>query len=190
MQDYDKYLGNRDITDSEEVKSFFKEQTFHYCINCAAYTAVDKAESDKKSASMVNAVGAKNLAIACEENKVALIQISTDFVFDGTKSIAYTEADKTNPIGVYSLTKLEGEQEVTKNLVNHFIIRTSWLYSEHGNNFMKTMIKLSQDRDLLNIVADQIGTPTYAKDLAETIMKVLLAGMILQKQFLKKVTLK
>ncbi|WP_055444114.1 dTDP-4-dehydrorhamnose reductase [Lacinutrix himadriensis] len=161
------------IADFDAVQQFFSTTNFQYCINCAAYTAVDKAESDQEKATEVNVVGAKNLAIACAEKNATLIQVSTDFVFNGEKSVAYTETDTTNPTGVYGATKLEGELEVAKNLEQHFVIRTSWLYSENGNNFMKTMIKLSEGRDLLTIVADQIGTPTYATDLAETIIKII-----------------
>jgi dTDP-4-dehydrorhamnose reductase len=161
------------IADFDAVQQFFNTTNFQYCINCAAYTAVDKAESDQEKATEVNVVGAKNLAIACAEKNATLIQVSTDFVFNGEKSVAYTETDATNPTGVYGATKLEGELEVAKNLEQHFVIRTSWLYSENGNNFMKTMIKLSEGRDLLTIVADQIGTPTYATDLAETIIKMI-----------------
>jgi len=161
------------IADSNAVQQFFNNQTIQYCINCAAYTAVDKAESDQQNAENVNILGSKNLAIACAEKNATLIQVSTDFVFNGEKSIAYTETDTTNPTGVYGATKLEGELEVAKNIAQYFIIRTSWLYSENGNNFMKTMIRLSKDRDLLNIVADQIGTPTYATDLAKAIIKII-----------------
>lgn len=162
-----------DITDFGAVQQFFTNNYINYCINCAAYTAVDKAESDKVVAKNINVLGSKNLAVICASKKATLIQISTDFVFDGEKAFAYTETDVTNPTGVYGVTKLEGEQEVTKNIEQHFIIRTSWLYSENGNNFMKTMIKLSKDRDKLGIVVDQIGTPTYATDLAETIIKLI-----------------
>ncbi|SFI61685.1 dTDP-4-dehydrorhamnose reductase [Olleya namhaensis] len=161
------------IADFNAVQQFFNDQFFHYCINCAAYTAVDKAESDQENAKNVNVLGSKNLAIVCAEKKATLIQVSTDFVFNGEKSFAYTETDETDPTGVYGVTKLEGEREVAKNIEQHFIIRTSWLYSENGNNFMKTMINLSQNRDLLNIVADQIGTPTYATDLAQAILKII-----------------
>jgi len=161
------------IADCNAVQQFFNTKEIQYCINCAAYTAVDKAESDQEKATQVNVVGAKNLAIACAEKNATLIQVSTDFVFNGEKSVAYTETDPTNATGVYGATKLEGEQEVAKNLAQHFIVRTSWLYSENGNNFMKTMIKLAQGRALLTIVADQIGTPTYATDLAETLIKII-----------------
>lgn len=161
------------IADLEAVQQYFDVQNIQYCINCAAYTAVDKAESEQEKANNVNVVGSKNLAITCAEKKATLIQVSTDFVFDGEKSRAYTETDTTHPTGVYGVTKLKGELEVAKYLKQHFIVRTSWLYSENGNNFMKTMIKLSKDRALLNIVADQIGTPTYATDLAETLIKFI-----------------
>ena len=161
------------ITDFNALELFFHNQKIDYCINCAAYTAVDKAESDQENAENVNILGSKNLATNCAKNNITLIQISTDFVFDGKKSIAYTEGDTTNPTCVYGATKLEGEYQVVKNLKQHFILRTSWLYSENGNNFMKTMIKLSQDREFLSIVADQIGTPTYATDLAEAIIKII-----------------
>lgn len=161
------------IADFNTVKQFFNSQTIHYCINCAAYTAVDKAEIEQVSAKNVNVIGPKNLAIACAEKNATLIHVSTDFVFNGEKSIAYTETDATNPTGVYGVTKLEGELEVAKNIEQYFIVRTSWLYSENGNNFMKTMIKLAKDKDQLNIVADQIGTPTYATDLAEAIIKII-----------------
>ncbi|WP_452232823.1 dTDP-4-dehydrorhamnose reductase [Lacinutrix sp. MEBiC02595] len=161
------------ITDFEAVQQFFNTQNIDYCINCAAYTAVDKAESEQQKAEEVNVVGAKKLAIACAEKNATLIQVSTDFVFNGEKSVAYTETDTTNPTGVYGATKLDGELEVAKNLEQHFVIRTSWLYSENGNNFMKTMIRLSENREVLNVVADQIGTPTYATDLAETIIEII-----------------
>ncbi|RBP34677.1 dTDP-4-dehydrorhamnose reductase [Oceanihabitans sediminis] len=162
-----------DITDLKAVQNFFNNKTIHYCINCAAYTAVDKAETEQQVAKEINTLGPSNLARICKDNKTTLIQISTDFVFKGDKSIAYIETDTTIPTGIYALTKLEGEQEVARYLNQHFIIRTSWLYSENGNNFMKTMIKLSHDRNELNVVADQIGTPTYATDLAETILKII-----------------
>lgn len=162
-----------DITNLTDVERFFKTQTIDYCINCAAYTAVDKAESELENAKKVNELGAKNLAISCNQNQTTLIHVSTDFVFDGRKSVAYTEEDATNPTGAYGLTKLNGELEVSNNVKEHFIIRTSWLYSEKGNNFMKTMIHLAKDRDQLNIVADQIGTPTYATDLASAIFRII-----------------
>tara|TARA_R110000744_G_scaffold31677_1_gene74348 strand:+ start:729 stop:1586 length:858 start_codon:yes stop_codon:yes gene_type:complete len=162
-----------DITDMKSVITFFKNNSVSYCINCAAYTAVDKAESNKEFAERVNVLGAKNLAIACESNGAVLIHISTDFVFDGMQTKLYDEKDKANPLSVYGMTKLNGELVIADVLKEHIIIRTSWLYSEHGQNFLKTMIKLGSERDSLSVVADQIGTPTYAGDLAKTIVTII-----------------
>lgn len=167
--DYDEL----DITEKEEVHSFFEKQKIAYCINCAAYTAVDKAESDFETAKKVNELGVKYLAESCKEHNTVLIQISTDFVFDGKQSTFYKENDVTQPLGVYGLTKLNGEIAAANSLGEHFIIRTSWLYSEHGNNFLKTMLRLGREKDELGIVSDQIGTPTYAGDLAEIILKLI-----------------
>jgi len=162
-----------DITNSLAVTSFFQNNNIQYCVNCAAYTAVDKAENDKDNAFKVNVTGVKNLAITCNKNGATLIHVSTDFVFDGNKCVAYNENDKTNPLSVYGLTKLKGEQAIKEQLNNYFIIRTSWLYSEYESNFMKTMIKLSKNKETLSIVEDQIGTPTYASDLAEVIINLI-----------------
>jgi len=163
-----------DICDLNQIESFFKSnQKIDYCINCAAYTAVDKAESDVEKAFEINATGPKNLAQVCSEFDTILIQISTDFVFDGEKTEPYTETDVANPISVYGASKLQGEVEIKKIFKKHFIIRTSWLYSEHGNNFMKTMLRLAETRDEISVVSDQIGTPTYAGDLAEVILKIV-----------------
>lgn len=163
-----------DIYDLNQVKLFFRTHSkIDYCINCAAYTAVDNAEKDEEKAYEINTLGAKNLALACEENNAALIHISTDFVFDGKKQIPYTETDEAHPVSVYGETKLKGEIEIGQILQKYFIIRTSWLYSEHGNNFMKTMIRLSKDKDSLSIVSDQYGTPTYAGDLAKVIIHII-----------------
>ncbi|MDY2586490.1 dTDP-4-dehydrorhamnose reductase [Winogradskyella aquimaris] len=162
-----------DITNHQQVKDFFEKHKIDWCINCAAYTAVDKAESDYDSAFNVNVTGPKNLAKACKVYNVKLIHISTDFVFDGEHNKPYKESDPTNPIGVYGETKLKGEQEISKSLKEHFILRTSWLYSEHGGNFLKTMLRLSKDKAQLGVVGDQIGTPTYAKDLAKAIFLII-----------------
>jgi dTDP-4-dehydrorhamnose reductase len=163
-----------DITNQENVNSFFDSNKIDFCVNAAAYTAVDKAESELEKAKAVNVLGPKNLAIACKKNNVKLIHISTDFVFDGNSKVPYLETDKTNPLGVYGKTKLDGEKEVTENIDQYFIIRTSWVYSQFGNNFMKTMIRLASERDSLNIVSDQIGTPTNAVDLAKAILQIIL----------------
>jgi len=163
-----------DICDLNQIKTFFKSSPkIAYCINCAAYTAVDKAESEAEKAFEINAQGAKNLAIVCHEFDAVLIQISTDFVFDGEKNEPYLETDVTNPISVYGASKLQGEVEVKQQLEKYFIFRTSWLYSEHGNNFMKTMLRLAETRDEISVVSDQIGTPTYAGDLADVILKLI-----------------
>lgn len=163
-----------DICDLKQVEVFFKSnQKIDYCINCAAYTAVDKAESEVEKAFEINATGPKNLAQVCSEFDTILIQVSTDFVFDGEKTEPYVETDVANPISVYGASKLQGEVEIKKIFKKHFIIRTSWLYSEHGNNFMKTMLRLAETRDEISVVSDQIGTPTYAGDLAEVILKIV-----------------
>ena len=163
-----------DICDLKQVEVFFKSnQKIDYCINCAAYTAVDKAESEVEKAFEINATGPKNLAQVCSEFDTILIQISTDFVFDGEKTEPYVETDVANPISVYGASKLQGEVEIKKIFKKHFIIRTSWLYSEHGTNFMKTMLRLAETRDEISVVSDQIGTPTYAGDLAEVILKIV-----------------
>lgn len=170
-----KYVSSSelDITNNQQVKSYFQLHKIDWCINCAAYTAVDKAESDYDSSFNVNVSGAKNLAEACKAYSVKLIHVSTDFVFDGKNNKPYKESDLTNPIGVYGETKLKGEQALSECLDEYFIIRTSWLYSEYGANFLKTMLRLSKDREQLGVVGDQIGTPTYAKDLAETILSII-----------------
>lgn len=162
-----------DITNSAQVDSFFKTNPIDFCVNCAAYTAVDKAETDSDNAYNVNVIGAKNLALACNTHNVTLLHVSTDFVFDGKNTNPYLETDQTNPLGVYGSTKLEGEKAISTLLEKYYIIRTSWLYSEHGNNFMKTMLRLAEDRDELSVVADQIGSPTYATDLAITLLKII-----------------
>lgn len=171
--DYDEL----DITNPLEVNTFFLENKIDYCINCAAYTAVDKAEKEYAAAKLVNEMGAKNLAEACKKSHVILVHISTDFVFDGNKNTPYQETDQTNPISVYGLTKLNGELAVSSILKQHFIIRTSWLYSEYGNNFLKTMLKLANEKGELNIICDQVGTPTYAGDLAEVILELIFSDI-------------
>lgn len=162
-----------DITNKEVIESVFNTIQPDFCINAAAYTAVDKAETEEDNAYLINVVGAKNLAKICKEYNASLIHISTDFVFDGYKNTPYTEKDLTNPQGIYGKTKREGEEEIIKIVKEYFIIRTSWLYSQFGNNFMKTMLRLAQDRDVLSIVNDQIGTPTHAVDLAKVIVKII-----------------
>ncbi|PTM02812.1 MAG: dTDP-4-dehydrorhamnose reductase [Bacteroidetes bacterium] len=162
-----------DITNLEQVAKYFNKNKFDWCINCAAYTNVEKAELEKTKAFNVNQLGVKNIAQACSDNNTKLIHISTDFVFDGLASIAYTEKDKSNPLNVYGLSKLKGEKELQSILNQHFIIRTSWLYSEYGSNFLKTMLKLAETKDTINVVSDQIGAPTYAKDLVSAIFSII-----------------
>ena len=165
-----------DITNDLAVTSFFQNNNIQYCINCAAYTNVDKAEQRVELATKINAHAVRNLANACKIYNTTLIQISTDYVFDGNKTTPYKEKDKTNPINQYGKSKLLGEKYIKEELENYFIVRTSWLYSEFESNFMKTMIKLSNNKETLSIVEDQIGTPTYAADLAEVILKLIVSN--------------
>jgi dTDP-4-dehydrorhamnose reductase len=162
-----------DITDKENCEAVFSKIKPNYCINAAAYTAVDKAESEPEKAHLINAIGAKNIAEVCKKNNTILIHISTDFVFDGTKTTPYTEVDTPNPTGVYAQTKLDGEKAIQETFDNYFIIRTSWVYSQFGNNFTKTMLRLAAERNSLSVVNDQIGTPTNAVDLAEALIKII-----------------
>ncbi|MFC4738420.1 dTDP-4-dehydrorhamnose reductase [Flavobacterium ponti] len=162
-----------DITDYDNVNAVFNEFIPKYCINAAAYTAVDKAESEPDKAYSINVLGAQNLAKICKMNGTILLHVSTDFVFDGTKKTPYTELDEPNPTGVYGQTKLDGEEAIKELWEKHFIIRTSWVYSQFGNNFMKTMLRLGAEREELSVVNDQIGTPTNAVDLAEALIKIV-----------------
>ena len=164
-----------DISNLDHCKAIFKTHQPNYCINAAAYTAVDKAESEPEKAHLINVVGAKNLAEVCNEHKAILLHISTDFVFDGSKTTPYTEVDVPLPTGVYAQTKLDGEKAIQAVFDQYFIIRTSWVYSQFGNNFMKTMLRLASERDSLSVVNDQIGTPTNAVDLANAIIKIILS---------------
>lgn len=158
-----------DITDKAAVEAFVVQHQFEAIINCAAYTAVDKAESDEKVAELINVEGPRNLAAT----GLPLVHISTDYVFDGTACRPYSEDDEPNPQTAYGRTKLAGEKAVMETAQTAVIIRTAWLYSTFGNNFVKTMRKLGAERDSLNVVFDQVGTPTYAKDLAAAIVAIL-----------------
>ena len=158
-----------DLTDEQAVKSYLEKNNFDFIINCAAYTAVDKAEQDYENAEKVNAFAPLYLAKYGKK----LIHISTDYVFDGTNYKPYMEEDKTNPVSAYGKTKRQGEINVLENAETAIIIRTAWLYSPHGGNFVKTMRKLGAERESLNVVFDQIGTPTNAYDLAEAIVTAL-----------------
>ncbi len=163
-----------DITKKEDVELFFNSNKISYCVNCAAFTNVDKSEADKETCKKVNEDGVSFLALACKAYNVKLIHISTDFVFDGKQSFPYKEGDPSNPLGFYGQTKLNGELAVIESIKTYFIIRTSWLYSEYGNNFLKTMLRLGKERHEISVVYDQVGTPTYAKDLAEVIIKIII----------------
>ena len=162
-----------DITNKEEVNDFFWQNAPDFCINAAAYTAVDLAETDIEKAFLVNADGTENLAEACAENNAQFIHVSTDYVFDGENNLAYTEEDFTNPLGVYGASKLAGDELALEVNPCSVILRTSWVYSEFGKNFVKTMLNLFSTKEELNIVADQFGQPTNANDLAEAIMKII-----------------
>lgn len=163
-------VAEMDITNPDAVGPFFKKHQFDYCINCAAYTAVDKAESEVELATKINVDGVKNLAQACLYNNTFLIQLSTDYVYHNDQNTPFKEGDITNPQGVYAQTKLDGDLAALLINVSTMVVRTSWVYSSYGHNFVKTMLRLGKDRDLLNVVFDQIGTPTYARDLAAALL--------------------
>lgn len=163
-----------DITDSDAIRHFIIENDVKLVVNCAAYTNVDKAEDDEATAELLNAKAVEYLAKACKENDATLIHISTDYVFGGSEgNTPRTEEEPANPTGAYGRTKLHGEQAILNTSCKHIIIRTAWLYSEFGNNFVKTMRRLTSERDKLNVVFDQVGTPTYALDLAKVIFKII-----------------
>jgi len=164
------------ILDVKKIEELFITHQPAYVINCAAYTAVDKAEDEVDLARKINKDGALNLANACNKYNATLIHVSTDFVFEGNVPRLLTEEDEAKPINIYGLTKLEGEQEIIGITNRHFIIRTSWLYSEFGNNFVKTMLKLGNEKDELKVIADQVGTPTYGVDLAGAILNLIASG--------------
>ena len=163
-----------DITSKDSIKEFCQTNSINVIINCAAYTAVDKAESDEINADLVNRKAVKKLSIVAKELNIKLIHISTDYVFDGKNFKPYVEEFQTNPQSVYGKTKLDGENEIRDiNPLNSIIIRTSWVYSYYGNNFVKTMLKLGREKEELSLIFDQVGTPTYAKDLAITILDII-----------------
>ena len=161
------------ITDIDCVRKRLKEVGPDIVINCAAYTAVDRAEEEEDIATAVNGTGAGNLALVCEELGVRLVHISTDFVFDGQINRPYVEEDITGPVSAYGRSKLEGERQISKALDDYIIVRTSWLYGANGNNFVKTISHLALEKDDLGIVYDQVGTPTYTKDLAEGLINLI-----------------
>ena len=161
------------ITDASAIETIFANNHFDFCINAAAYTAVDQAENDQEKAMLINAVAVGYLAAACKKYHCRFIHVSTDYVFDGENESGYNEDDATGPINIYGLTKLEGEKAALQNDATSVVIRTSWVYSYFGKNFVKTMMKLMQDRPEINVVADQIGKPTYAADLAAAIFSII-----------------
>lgn len=163
-----------DIQNSDSVAEYCKNNQISVIVNCAAYTAVDKAESEPELADAINHLAVKNLAEISKDQGISLIHISTDYVFDGTNHKPYKETDKTNPQSVYGKTKLNGELAMQAvNPKNSIIIRTSWVYSEFGNNFVKTMLRLGNERDELSVVCDQVGSPTNAQDLASAILQII-----------------
>lgn len=164
------------IDNPSSVVDYFAARSINYCINCAAYTAVDKAESEKEKAFLINATAAGNLAKICAAHHTQLIHISTDYVFDGSSSHPYKETDPTAPLGVYGASKLKGEELVLENDPAAIIIRTAWVYSSFGSNFVKTMLRLMKERESINVVNDQQGCPTYAADLAAAIMHIIASG--------------
>jgi dTDP-4-dehydrorhamnose reductase len=161
------------IADASALEEYFSANSIDFCINCAAYTAVDKAESEEENAFLINATAVANLASACKKNNAQLIHISTDYVFDGTASQPYNETDNTNPVSVYGKTKLQGEEWAMQNAPSTIIIRTAWLYSSYKANFVKTMLRLMKEKESINVVSDQFGCPTYAADLAAAIMHII-----------------
>lgn len=175
--DYDFIFAQReqlDLSNGKSITEFFKQNKFDLIINCAAYTAVDKAESEPELADKINHQAVKQLAELAQQHNTRLIHISTDYVFNGTQYRPYIETDNVAPQSVYGETKLKGEQALLAIMPNNaLIIRTSWVYSEYGNNFVKTMLRLGKERDALNVIFDQVGTPTYAHDLAQAIMAIV-----------------
>ncbi|MEP6594778.1 MAG: dTDP-4-dehydrorhamnose reductase [Ginsengibacter sp.] len=161
------------IDNFEAVKKYFENKQIDYCINCAAYTAVDRAEAESDKAFLINADAVANLAEICNHHKTQLIHISTDYVFNGFSSVPYKEDDAIDPINTYGASKLKGEELALNNNPSTLIIRSSWVYSSYGNNFVKTMVRLMNERESINVVNDQYGRPTYAADLAEIILKII-----------------
>jgi dTDP-4-dehydrorhamnose reductase len=161
------------ILEVKALENTFARYQPTYLINCAAYTAVDKAEDEPEAAYQINHDGVENLSRLCRDYNTTLLQVSTDFVFAGTGYLPLSETDETSPVNVYGQSKLAGEQVIPNHLENYFIIRTSWLYSEFGNNFVKTMLRLGQEKPELKIIWDQVGTPTYAVDLAACLVHIV-----------------
>jgi len=173
-----------DLSNTTSITNFFEHNTFDIIINCAAHTAVDKAESEPELANQINHLAVHQLAEIAQHHHAKLIHISTDYVFNGQQYRPYIETDHVEPQGVYGLTKLKGEKTIQNIMANNaIIIRTSWVYSEYGNNFVKTMLRLGKECDSLNVIFDQVGTPTYAQDLAKAIMSIVQSPVFKQAQF-------
>lgn len=164
-----------DITDKNQIYSIFKQYSISSVIHCAAYTAVDKAEDEKDICMKINVDGTRNLAEVCAEYNAKLLYISTDYVFDGLKSGLYETDDTASPKSVYGLSKYLGELAVKELVSKYFIVRVSWVFGLHGHNFVRTMLKLSETRDQINVVSDQFGSPTYTKDLAPLLIDIILS---------------
>ncbi len=162
-----------DISDDQQITQLFEKEQFDYCINCAAYTAVDRAEAEKELAEKINIKAVENLAAICARQEIPLIHFSSDYVYHGHQNHPYCEDDPTFPEGIYAVTKLAGEAAALQRHHQTMIIRTSWVYSAFGHNFVKTMLRLGRERDELRVVFDQIGTPTYAYDLAFAVLTIL-----------------
>ncbi|MEO5943454.1 MAG: dTDP-4-dehydrorhamnose reductase [Ferruginibacter sp.] len=161
------------ITDTDLLDKYFKQNNIYCCINCAAYTAVDKSETDKEAALLVNAEAPAALSSLCKKHGSIFFHFSTDYVFDGKADTPYLETFETNPVNFYGETKLIGEKKVLQNNPEAFIMRTSWVYSSHGKNFVKTMLRLMCEKESIGVVNDQFGCPTYAADLADTVMQLI-----------------
>ncbi len=172
-----------DIQNLEDVSRFFQHNKIDFCVNAAAYTAVDKAETDKETALLINAIAVENLAIQCVKYNCQFIHISTDYVYDGSANTPYIESHQTNPVNYYGFTKLQGELLAQQRDPTAIIIRTSWVYSSFGNNFVKTMMRLTSKRSSINVVSDQVGSPTYAADLANAILQIINETQVRGKVF-------
>ncbi len=166
------------IIDQSSLENYFSNHTINYCINCAAYTAVDKAETDQEAALLVNEIAVANLAAICQRHGATFFHFSTDYVFDGRATTPYCETDPTSPVNFYGETKLRGEHAAIKNNPGAVVIRTSWVYSRFGKNFVKTMMRLMNEKAEIGVVADQFGSPTNAGDLALAVMKIIEGGSI------------
>ncbi len=162
-----------DITSRKSLEKIFEKEAFDYVINASGYTQVDQAQKEPSLAILLNSVGVKNLSILCKKHHKKLIHFSTDYVFDGEKDEGYVESDKTAPISVYGMSKRDGELQIAKYADDFLILRVSWLFDEEGKNFVRTMLKLLQEKDTIKVVSDQIGSPTYTLDVIESVMELL-----------------